>query len=629
MTARRATFASALAYLPRYVLAGALAGALVGAAEAAWINLSTDVFDDRSILWWAPLAYALLFAPVGAVAGILIHLLQSIRKAQITSTAYAAAFAVCIIAGVITVGRWRLFTDLPRSVSANAVVVDGGVLVAAIVLGCLAYWIARRTRIVGQIPAVALVVIACAAASFIPLSHVSTMPLASTSPPNAPNVILVVIDTLRADHLSPYNPDVKYTPNFARFANESVVFTRGVAQSAWTKPSFGSIYTGRFPHDHSATDRVRPLPDDAVTLAELLRDAGYLTLGMSNSNPNNSMGMNFDQGYTYFEDLKPNAFLFGMPLSARGLALHRRLFEPIRKRVMPFVVHVRHFYEPADVVTDTALRWLDEKTAPERPLFLTVHYMDPHDPYLNGQRKGRGYVHHDFKDRPDRAQLVPELLRAYAGDIGFMDIHFGRFMDGLRERGFYDDTLIVVTADHGEEFLDHGDFSHGKTLYNEMIAVPLLIKLPANAGAGSVNEDLANHIDIAPTILSIAGLTTPESMAGQPLLAADGAFLNAHATHAFSETSIEEDDWTAVQTADSKFIVHGSEKQQEHTRELYNLAVDPKEKNNLIAANPPVAAELNTLLNVFVSGRGSEGVENLDQLAPGVQEQLRALGYID
>jgi arylsulfatase A-like enzyme len=324
-------------------------------------------------------------------------------------------------------------------------------------------------------------------------------------------VILIGVDTLRADHLGLYGAARPTSPFLDGLASEGIVFDRAFATSPWTLPSFASIFTGRLQSGHAAgvrsrmseeewhEERIGPmhqvtLDPGVETLAERLSSAGFETIAVA-QNPN----------------LDP---IFGVN---RGFEIYD---------------HVSGTYEHTrrcDAVVDLALEYLDNRQAEE--FFLFVHFWDPHmqygapEPYGGMFTEGLagGFTLPVVQDpqplRRDASSLSPErkafMVAAYDEEIRFVDSQFERLVAGLRERGLWDQSLVIFTADHGEELFDHGGFEHGHTLYNELLHVPLVFWGPGLAPRRSAAP--VSIADITPTILDALGLETRQEAFGASL----------------------------------------------------------------------------------------------------------------
>ncbi|MFI5184582.1 MAG: sulfatase, partial [Vicinamibacteria bacterium] len=269
----------------------------------------------------------------------------------------------------------------------------------------------------------------------------------------APVVIVYLVDTLRADHTTPYGYPRETTPELAAFAKDAVVFETAIAQASWTKPSVASILTSELPGIHRAVQLRDPLDSGQVTLAEMLQAKGYATGAAISNWVIYSEGNNFEQGFDVF------------------VGLHGADDRPSK------------LVEAAAVV-DAGLEWLDARRGV--PVFLYAHTMDPHVPYsapppFNHKFDPPPVEGHpgvdprtDYKEAADRDRLIAQ----YDGDIAYGDQEFGRFLRGLKKRGLYDRALVVFMADHGEEFLDHGGWLHGRSVFDELVRIPLIVKFP-------------------------------------------------------------------------------------------------------------------------------------------------------
>ncbi len=297
-----------------------------------------------------------------------------------------------------------------------------------------------------------------------------------------------------------------------RLAADGVRYAKAFAQASWTRPSFATIFTGLYPSSHGAVHKADALPSGVETVAEALAAAGYTTAGIAN-NANISPAFNFGQGFQEYRYLAPDLFFFA-PEAAAQLTLYGGL-RLVRERFVARSVDVHNYYAPAETVTADALAWLDGASAKQRPFFLFLHYMDPHDPYFVHPFNGEGYAR--VANPNPQPGVADTYRRLYDGEITYLDEQLGVLIDGLRQRGLYDGTLIVLTGDHGEEFQEHGGWWHGTTLYDEQTHVPLIIKPPLGGARGRVVDELAMSLDIAPTILAAAGTRVPAVMQGHAL----------------------------------------------------------------------------------------------------------------
>jgi arylsulfatase A-like enzyme len=303
-----------------------------------------------------------------------------------------------------------------------------------------------------------------------------------------PDIVLVVIDTLRADHLSLYGHDRSTSPHIDALGQDGLWFSRAYAQSGWTLPSFSSLFSGLLPHQHRVgRDRKNVhlfgrLDDEVLTLAELLKDGGYRTAAvMNNTFLAPEFGLN--QGFDTYD--------------WQGASNHE-----IRS---------------ASDTVKRGLAWLEES---EQPALLVLHFMEPHANYAPSEAVRHRFtpdgeppipVPFTFEDgqrpEPYSGAELDYLLRLYDEEIADADLGVGSLVEGLKAAGRFDQSVLVVTADHGEEFWEHGQFEHGKNLHGELTRVPLVLHGPGLAG-GEVDV-VVEHLDLFETLLEIGGTESP------------------------------------------------------------------------------------------------------------------------
>jgi len=353
-------------------------------------------------------------------------------------------------------------------------------------------------------------------------------------PERRPDVVLIVIDTLRQDRLSCYGHDRATSPNLDRLAADGVLYERAVSTAPWTLPSHASMFTGLPPSRHRTHHEHLNLTDDHATLAEHLRDAGYETMGVSN-NPWITERMGMTQGFESYH-------------------------EPWRDRVSGGRFDLNIFVDPgthgmvdAGAADTEALigEWLDARDD-ARPYFLFVNlievhgYYDPPEAYRNRftdeplDRHAVKAVNLAFHEQAYADSLQPELLdrigALYDGEIAYVDDWIGRFVGDLRERGRLDDTMIIVTSDHGEAFGEYRSCSlpiidHQLSVHDVLLDVPLLIHYPRGDDdpdpdhggglppAGHREPGLVSSVDLVPTVLDVVGAAVPDSLDGVSLAA--------------------------------------------------------------------------------------------------------------
>jgi arylsulfatase A-like enzyme len=426
-------------------------------------------------------------------------------------------------------------------------------------------------------------------------------PVVSSPKKKAPLAIVYLVDTLRADHTTPYGYSRDTTPELAKFAKDAVVFEAAIATASWTKPSVASIFTSQLPGRHRAVQLRDPLEDRGnVTLAEMLKAKGYVTGAAIANSVIYAAGTQFEQGFDVYTGI-------------HGAG------DKTSKIV------------EAGPVIDTALTWIDARAG--LPGFLYVHTMDPHVPYTPPAPFDKKYEPHPSPDYPaddprtgyrepiDRDRLIAQ----YDGEIAYGDQEFGRLIRELKARGLYDDALIVFTADHGEEFLDHGMWTHGKSVHDELVRVPLLVKLPGQRHAGQRVAAQVQTIDILPTVIEGLGLPgiPPEAAAGRALQAVIRD--EAPARDAISEISHRGYVAYGIRTTKDKYIRRFSPEEKE---QYFDLAADPKEQKSRLDDEPERSRKLRS--NLEVAMVGSLYRHNLKFVGGGRYSlKLRCAGWID
>lgn len=596
---------------------GLLAGACVGLAESAWLyRFMLSDSPELRMFWWAPMAYGAAFALAGLGLGGAVWLVGLLAgQCRRPGGVLALSLGLWSAVALVVIGRFRIVREVlgehPLSLPQILILlVTAGVV--ALVLERLVSAFPLRTSLRGVRGALVVVALFLAlvalGAGFA--ARAASPPAAAVFAPKpglqSPNVFFVVIDTLRADYLKVYNPaSSARTPHFDAFARDAVRFEHSFSQASWTKPSFATMFTGVYPSQHGAIGKSDLLPASATTMAEYFRDAGYYTQGQ----PNNSHllpAYGLSQGFLRYEPFV-NDYYFGGSPSVDHLAIYQVLR---RMRVLAMYprIDIGHFYQPAPIVRSHALQWLDQRPfSASAPFLLYCHFMDPHDPYMAGPDRTHGFSAIMLGMNPDPARWLNDIVRAYRDEVEYVDAAIGELMSGLKERGLYDDALIVVTSDHGEELQEHGGWSHGPTLFDEVTHVPILIKLPGNAGGGTVNPYLARHVDLLPTLLARAGLPVPAELPGVPLVDAQGGALNAATEHSYAEADFLEQVSQSVRTRDAKFLwTNSGNPKGIAPRLLFDLDKDPGEVSSIAGHGDPREAALEAALEDHLKATGGK-----------------------
>ena len=406
----------------------------------------------------------------------------------------------------------------------------------------------------------------------------------SDEPSSRPNLLLLTVDTLRADHLEPYGAQAPISPNVAALARDSVLFEDAWSSSSWTLPALASLMTGRHTTGHGCWNFRSRLGFEHDTLAERLTAVGYDTAAVV-SHVFLAHKYGLSQGFVDYDD---------------ELILSREK---------------SHEAITSQEVSDRGIAYLQHKAAAAdgRPWFLWLHYFDPHYRYRAHEREAAV-----FGDEDDHA--------LYRGEIAFTDRHMGRVLDALERLRLADDSIVVLTADHGEEWLDHGGLQHGHTLYRELVRVPLLVRAPGLAPRRA--EERVSLIDLAPTLLDLLGVDPLAESPGRSLLPAlHGRSLADVPVLAELGVNARRPQ-VALGLGRHKLIVH----EAEDRAELYDLAEDPLESRDVAEERPDVVESMLDELSALRGGLDAAPVESgVESISLGRAERVRleALGYTE
>jgi arylsulfatase A-like enzyme/Flp pilus assembly protein TadD len=394
---------------------------------------------------------------------------------------------------------------------------------------------------------------------------------------SAPNVVLVTIDTLRADHVGAYGHADGETPTIDRLAREGVLALDAVVQVPQTRPSHASIFTGRYPYEHGIRDNYsKPLAPGTPTIASVLRGQGWDTAAFIGAYPV-SRPSGLDQGFAVYDD----------PFAAGDDTTRQARTERRAKEVV-----------------DRALAWL-EKPRPG-PFFAWVHLFDPHAPYEAPE--------------PYRKR---HAASPYDGEVAYADAQLGRIVSWLDSRGLRGRTLLVVTSDHGEGLGEHGEDEHMLFVYDSTLRVPLVLSWPGRLPAGARVRGQFRSVDLLPTLLDIAGIPSPPTSGASraPALQAGGRI---PANESYAESlyaqlhfgyaplrALRGDGWKLIDVP---------------RPELYRISVDPLETRNLVDERSPVASAMRANLRRF--DREQDSVPEMPPVDEAAAERLAALGYV-
>jgi len=472
-----------------------------------------------------------------------------------------------------------------------------------------------NSRLQRFLPLLIFLLIAATVAAVVYVTVISTP---SVSP--CKNVILVVLDTVRADRLGCYGNPSGITPEIDKFAKESVLFENAFSQAPWTLPSVASLFTSSYPAQHGAggfLGRFKMLGEDAVTLAEVFQRCGASTCAIIN---------------VFFLSEK-----FGMTQGFGTVDSYVPLSNVDTRRAGP--------------TTDAALRWIDQHKS--KPFFLLVHYFDPHlvyDPPQPFRRRFAApedcdttdYIFGTRRDiiefRRNKTKLgsdkIARLEKLHNGEVAYVDSEVGELIEGISKRGLDKNTVIVITSDHGEEFLDHGGFEHGHTLYDELLHVPLLIRSctinPEKENSegtrrGSVRiQTTVRLIDIAPTVCELAGIAAEPAFTGRSLVPLMDGKQEADRS-VLSEGNMWGPSGTGWRKDGLKLIIQSSSPKVQ----LFDVRSDPKEQENLANRHPKRCNDMMSDLKLILQTLSQKHLKaRPPSLTPDEIERLRSLGYV-
>jgi len=424
------------------------------------------------------------------------------------------------------------------------------------------------------------------------------------------NVILIIIDTLRSDRLGCSGNSAGMTPQIDKFARRAVRFDQAYAHAPWTLPSVASLFTSNYPIQHGAGGHLGAftlLPDSAVTIAEVFKDAGAFTGAITN---------------VLFLTEK-----FGMTQGFDTIDSH--------------IPQANTLMRPAGATTAAALKWLDQHRS--KPFFLFIHYFDPHltyDPpqpfrqrFAAAEDAGRadyifGTVDDMIKLRNGQvnldSQTITRLEKLHNGEVAYTDAEVGALLAGISARRLDDNTIVVITSDHGEEFLEHGGFEHGHTLYDELLHIPLLIRVPLiKLPPPLAVPTTVRHIDLAPTLCELAGIEPNPAFMGQ-------SFVSLMQGEKEKDRPIlsQGNMWGPSQSAwrkDGFKLIY----QSSGSAELFDVNADAAEQNNLAEKSAKLRDSMMSDLQLILrSVSRTAKTHQAPTLSQDDIDKLRSLGYV-
>ena len=433
-----------------------------------------------------------------------------------------------------------------------------------------------------------------------------------------PNILLISIDSLRADHLHSYGYPRETSPNLDALASQGARFRYAVSPTSWTLPAHMTLLTSLAPHQHGVNRDLTRLSPSALTLAEVLHHTGYETAAFVSA-PYLRAEYGFPQGFDLYNDYT-------------AISLVRNAQSQVTSPTLVKLVR----------------RWIDRWSLRQdhRPFFVFLHMWDVHfdyippppynrmfDPGYTGTITGENFEFSPiFNPRMDPRDLQ-HVIALYDGEIRYTDHHLGELFAYLRNKGLFDDTIVAVTADHGDEFFEHGKRAHRNSLYDEVLLVPLIVRYPPATPAGRVIDPPVRLQDVGPTLLSLAGVTPP---AGFGMSASQGANRGLDLSPLFSDTTAGkfpaltafgdlEGRLGSVRTREQKLIIS---LKGDPAPELYDLLQDPGEHHNLATDDPATVERLYQQVKAFRRPGASDLPARPLRVEPEHLKVLKSLGYL-
>jgi len=556
--------------------------------EYSFYNLSLYLTQKTVNLWIVKIALSI------SILFIVRYLIINKKKLAflllISASSYSFIFRTIIFTelhkGVsVSVGTARIY-GLLISVFAGWLVVYG----MNIRIGNTDFW-KKLTFKLSSIVLLSILVINCAAF----LGKWTSKP--------KPNIVIILIDTLRNDHLGAYGYKKNTSPSIDKMAREGVLFNNCFAQSPSTKASIASIFTSKYPSQHNVILNRDALDESFVTIAEALKDKGYKTAGFVTNNNRINSHFNYDQGFEEWSEFKN---------------------EPINKMT-------------AKKITDTAIPWLEKNS--EKPFFLYLHYYDPHTPYqapepyknffdktYKGNVNGSNTDLKNIKFFKENPKELEHLISLYDSEIRYVDSEIKKFFDKLKELNIMDESLIILTSDHGEGFLEHDNFFHSYGVYSELINVPLIIRYPKIFKANQKSNIYVQHIDFFPFLMDVLAFKSKKGVfEGKSFLSlrqTNNAILSEHLrkgkSWGFPQRGLIYKGWKLIKDIFSDHV------------ELFDIRKSSDDINDVSKQKPKITSALKKKLSRMEKKLAKTMVRSPKvKLNRQMKERLKSLGYIN
>lgn len=449
----------------------------------------------------------------------------------------------------------------------------------------------------------------------------------------AENVLLITIDSLRADHIGS-EADRATAPNISEIGDQGVSFSQAVANGPNTPSSFPSILTGTLPLMYGG---YHYLDDERPFIAEKLRDKNYTTVGY-HSNPHLGSNRNYDTGFGTFNDTADGSDTVAKVKNRVESKLDpdSTVYSLLRRLWHYFTLTTdSSAYAKAPTITENAIDWLAETWNGEESFFMWLHYMDVHYPFAPPTRfleeldieplsnRRIAELNGKMQENPDELSKddVKDLLKLYDGEIRFTDHYVGKVLEELESRGTLEETIVVITADHGEAFGEHGRFGHHPYLYDELLRVPLVVSVPG-ATTRTVEQQVS-LLDIAPTVYDLLEFDPPNSIQGKSF---EPVFRGEKIEERIAIATGMDGGTLACRTSEWKCFW----RVEEDDVELYNLKLDPEELEDMSADNPELVEEFRDVMEDYLQQAEESDIELPEfEDSTEVKQRLKDLGYVE
>ncbi len=607
-------------------ISGLISTILAGHLEALFLYFNFGDYTDLYVFAYAAYAYG-IFGILTGLGAAIVWLIIGYFKGDITpGRIYWHTFLFFLGAGFYGLFEytWKTLWGLPNVIPSNVIGIFIAGPIVSILFGGLCVKLDRKLKY--RLSNIKLNIIAIIIITVLPgiigsMTKSTQLQSEIKGPqreiPNSsnPNIILLVADALRADYLSVFNGTFS-VPALDSLADDGIRFNHIYSACSWTRPAFASLLSSAYPMKSGIreflTGRFR---GNEMTLQRFLGNNGYYTAGFFN-NANLAPDFNFQAGFDSYRYMYPES-----RTRPPGAAAYLRIAERFRryKRLLTKMKYYpSNYYWPAGKILPVIESWIGKHR--QKPFFILVHLMDSHDPYFPHPYDGRGFGN-AITPNEDRKDVILGWKDIYHQEIQYMDSCLSSFFAYLKDEDLYNSSMIIFTADHGEEFYDHRGKNHGVTLYNEVLHIPLIVKLPGNFRKGETKNRLGNIIDIAPTITFYLGLGKPADWQGEDLfsLPKEKNFSAADLKNFGNEIhSITFNNYKLIQNI--RTIYHKPK------YELFYLADDSTEKHNIADEKPELVEQLNAVLDKLDAGIQTQS--DTLSLDKATIERLKALGYI-